>query len=187
MYPFTRPFIPVCDISLIRMQHEDPYDDEFEYEMRGSRIYTVARDGNVWRHDLNVIRQNLIQALATGTINLFEHNQFISVLQLLEYGAHFPKDFKIWDITFEYQCSMWGWLYLCAGEGECVFDWPDPNNVMDFPDLESVGTFEIDVDSFDSSDDSAELAPVLGDDLTFMSDLTPESQIDLEFEVAFWV
>lgn len=139
----TRPMRAVCDQTRVRLRCDEPFDNNMKYTVRGSWIYLpdiTSATGGCLRADMNLIKQSLVESLMARQITIFEHNQFISLLQLIEARAHFPDDFWVWDYDFEIQYTLETWIMINASPVEEVDMWPDPDSVVDFPEIESVSS-----------------------------------------------
>lgn len=140
MSAFTLAMRIICDQTRIRLRHEIPLPNALKYAVRGPWIYLEDDSGTRSRIDMNLIKQSLIDALTVMQISIFEHNQYIALLQLMEVGAQFPKDFWIWDFDFEFQMTIDTWLMVVGRPVEHTHWWPDPTSVAEFPDIASVSS-----------------------------------------------
>lgn len=165
----TRPIREVCDQTRVRLRCDDPFPNPFEYTVRGSWIYLKDITGGYLRADMSIIKRVLIENMMSRTITLFEHNQYISILQLLEANAHFPADFFVYDFDFEVQYTLETWIMINAAPLEEVSVWPDPVSVMEFPEIESVSSLHYSTDDdhwLDESSDEYEEDGFVVDDIS---------------------
>lgn len=141
----TRPMREVCDQTRVRLRCDDPFPNPFRYMCRGSWIYLpnlASNIGGCLRADMNIIKRVLIERMLNGVITLFEHNQYLGLLQLIQANAHFPDDLFVYDFDFEIQFSLETWILINGAPLEECDMWPDPDSVMDFPEIESISTLD---------------------------------------------
>lgn len=142
----TRPMREICDQTRVRLLNEAPWPNEMVYAVRGPWIYLRDAYGGNLRADINLIKQTLIDHLVSSRISIFEHNQYLALIQLMEAHARFPDDFFVWDFDFEFQMTLETWIMVNAAPLEHTHFWPDPDSVAMFPDIESVSSLHYSTD-----------------------------------------
>lgn len=168
----TRPIQAVCDQTRVRLRCDEPFPNPMQYTVRGNWLYLpdiADEHGGALRADLTMIERVLCENMMNRTITLFEHNQYISLLQLLKANAHFPEDFFVWDFDFEIQYTLETWIMINAAPLEAVDMYPDPDSVVDFPDIESVSSLHYSTESYEEDG--------------FVVDDVSEITFDIRFEI----
>lgn len=151
-------------MELVRWPEDEPYDDELAYRTVGTLLYLTDAD-KYYQFDLDKLYHKMAEALGNQVINLFEYNQYKTVVQLLELGFHFPKNrFLIWDFEGELMMSLETFFFTYC---------PDPvvQEHLDFfytlPDMDSISTWtEGDVTQDLYGDDISEMTGQTVIDLT---------------------
>lgn len=157
---FSKPFNHVCSMHLVRYPEDQPYEKPLQYRMIGTLFY--LHDGDMfYQFDMDKIYVRMSEALANKVINLFEYNQYKTIIQLLELGFQFPaNEFMVWNFEQDMMMCLEMFFFTYAPNPT---KWEHIEEFYTLPDMDSISTWTEGATNgakYDTFDDLSDITPI---------------------------
>lgn len=162
-----------------RYPWQEPLPNEYIMLYNEGWIYIEndQRRGRIYRYDMAGIRDSIRAALNLMLISVAEANQYHLLMNMIEFGVFFQKDFFLWNFEFDIMITLDTFIMTYANERIRVHEMPSINGFLDDDTIETISIISpcaIDQFEWDLSEDEVYIDPaeaVVMDTLHMVFDL----------------